>query len=366
LHDAGAVPFNFGTDLKFRTYYGWGVRPFGDYPGHRCTRALLEACVRRRVREQPNIEFVPKTIAKHLETRNGAVVGIKTNNGDLHGDLVVEASGKASKMEQWMTDLGYALPEPTVVDGLVGYGTQMFKIPPGERDWRALVIQPAPAKPGGSRGGSLFPVEGGHWQVTVTGFGGDYPPTKPADYLEYLRSFRVPAIYEAVRDAEPVTGVYGSRSTENRHLHLERAKAWPRGFLVVGDAAVHLNPVYAQGMSLSAMAGEALAGCLAGGDDRLPERFYVALDRVVKGAWTLATSVDLQVKGHVGSPPPPGFSVMTFYMDRLMQLVPRHYPTARRFAKVLHLLRPPSSLVAPSVLAQVLLPRRLGATDGGS
>jgi 2-polyprenyl-6-methoxyphenol hydroxylase-like FAD-dependent oxidoreductase len=219
------------------------------------------------------------------------------------------------------------------------------------------VIQPAPAKPGGSRGGSLFPVEGDRWHVTVTGFGGDYPPVEPVAYLEYLRGFRVPAIYEAVRDAEPVSQVFGSRSTENRHLHLERARAWPRGFMVVGDAAVHLNPVYAQGMTLAALAGEALHRCLSAGDDRLPERFHKALDRAVQAPWMLATSVDLQVPQRRGSPAPAGFGVMSFYMDQLMRLAPRHNPTARRFAEVLHLVRHPMSLMSPRILVPALLAR---------
>ena len=363
LRDAGAVPFNFGTDLKFRTYYGWAKRPFGDFAAYRCTRTLLESCVRRKVRRRPSIELMPKTIAKGLVTRNGAVVGVETNHGQIDADVVVEASGKASKMEQWIKGMGYVLPEPTVIDGLVGYGTQIFKIPPGHRDWHALLVQPAPAKPDGRRGGSVFPIEGGNWHVTVTGYGGDYPPVEPREYLEFIRNFRIPDIYDAISSAEPVSSVFGSRSTENRHLHLERAKQWPRGFLVIGDAAIHLNPVYAQGMTLAALAGEALDACLAQGDDRLPERFHGGLDRAAQAAWLLATSVDLQVPGHRGSPPPAGFGIVTFYMDRLMKVAPHHNPTARRFAEVLHLVRAPSSLMTPGILLPALMTRSRSAAE---
>ncbi len=269
---------------------------------------------------------------------------------------MVEASGKASKMQQWIANLGYTFPKPALIDGLVGYATQCFKATPQQgRDWSGLLIQPAPGRPGGDCGGSLLPIEGGQWSVTLTGFGGNYPPVELDGFLEFARGMRVQDMYDAIKTAEPVGKVFGSRSTENRHLHLERARAWPKGFLVLGDAAVHLNPVYAQGMTLAALECEALDRCLAQGDTRLSERFFTALDRTVRDAWSLATAIDLCVPEHQGDAPPLGFSMTTLYMDQLMKLVCHHRPAARTFAEVIHLLKPPSSLIAPKIAVPAVM-----------
>jgi flavin-dependent dehydrogenase len=298
---------------------------------------------------------VPKAAVSGLVTRNESVIGVETARGQLNADLVIDASGKASKLQQWMAGLGYKLPEPALIDGLVGYATQIFKATPEQnRDWRALYVQAAPGKPQGLRGGSIFPIENGQWHVTVAGFAKDYPPTNTEGFLEYTRGFHSPDIYNAIREAEPVGGVFGSRSTENRHLHLERAAAWPRGFLVVGDSAVHLNPAYGQGMTLAALTGEALEQCLAAGDDRLSQRFHGALNRVVQGPWVLATTVDLQSPERLGDPAPAGFPLVRSYMEQLMKVVSHYRPAARRFAEVLQLMRSPNSLVAPHILVPTL------------
>lgn len=359
MGEAGAPLFNFGSDLRFRTYYGWAVRPFGNIEGRRSSRSLLEWVVRRKVSAIRNVTFLPQTAARQLLTANEAVVGVDTSKGSLTADLVVDASGKASKMHAWIEGLGYTFPKPALIDGLVGYSTQVYRKPSSNgRDWEGLIIQPSPAHPGGACGGSLLPIEDNQWSVTLTGYGGNYPPVEHEGFLEFARGFRVPDMYEALKSAEPVGHVHGSRSTENRHLHLERARAWPKGFIVCGDAVVHLNPVYAQGMTLAALEAEALEKTLAAPasdeDAKLGPRFHAALNRTVQDAWAMATSVDLQVRERKGDPAPPGFAITARYMEQLMKAVCHTPAAARRFAEVIHLLRSPASLLAPSIALPVI------------
>ena len=357
LKAAGATPMDFAQDIKFRTYYGWAMKPPTHLRGHQSSRWLLESCVRQRVRALPNVTLVPNTQVTSLVTTNGSVTGVETKNGSMHADLVVEACGKGTKFEKWLAALGYdAMPDPTVVDGLVGYSTRIFKAVPGTRDWRALYVQLAPGT-NDHRAGSLFPIEDNQWQVTVVGCGGDYPPHDGNAFMDFVGSLRAKEMYEELKHAEPVTGVFVSRSTENLHKHLERAAKWPRGFIVTGDAAIHCNPIYGQGMSLASLEAEALDGCLAAGDDRLPERFFTAMDAAARNAWTLATTMDFKVPNYQGPPQPKGFKLITSYMERINKLVLFHGPTARRFAEVLHLLRSPNSLVHPRVLARALFVR---------
>ena len=87
----------------------------------------------------------------------------------------------------------------------------------------------------------------------------------------------------------------------------------------------------------------------------MEKRFFAGIDRATKDAWPLATSVDLRVPNREGDGPPPGFKLVCRYNDRLMRLVCHHRTAACRFAEVIHLLRSPTSLVAPRILLAALL-----------
>jgi hypothetical protein len=62
-----------------------------------------------------------------------------------------------------------------------------------------------PVPPQMPRGGIILPMENGGWQVTLVGIGRDYPPTDEAGFLEFARSLSSPEIYEAIKEAQPLT-----------------------------------------------------------------------------------------------------------------------------------------------------------------
>ncbi|GAA3077850.1 hypothetical protein GCM10020254_22500 [Streptomyces goshikiensis] len=50
----------------------------------------------------------------------------------------------------------------------------------------------------------LVPLDGDRWLVTLLGYGsGHAPPTKDEEFLDFARTLRSPALYDAIRDAEP-------------------------------------------------------------------------------------------------------------------------------------------------------------------
>ena len=94
--------------------------------------------------------------------------------------------------------------------------------------------------------------------MTLGGAGGDHPPTDEAGFLEFSRSLITPALYEAIKDAEPISPIYGYQRTANQLRHYERLARWPENFVALGDAACAFNPIYGQGMSVAAMGALAL------------------------------------------------------------------------------------------------------------
>jgi 2-polyprenyl-6-methoxyphenol hydroxylase-like FAD-dependent oxidoreductase len=274
----------------------------------------------------------------------------------------VVADGRHSRLPEWLSELGYEPPEETVVNSFHGYASRSYRRPTRfAPDWKALYIQQAP--PGDPRGGIIQPVEGGRWMVSLFGGDGDYPPTDDAGFLAFARSLRSPALYTALEAAEPLTPVVSHRATENRMRHYDRLGRFPDGVVAVGDAVCAFNPVYGQGMSAAALGAEVLdrwlrqeAHCTPGGGRVFQRR----LARATAPAWQLATGADYRFRAVAGPPQGRIARLIGRYFDAVTRAATRRPWVRRRLADVLQLLRPPSVLFGPGMLARVAWDRLAG------
>ncbi|HET9530109.1 MAG TPA: 2-polyprenyl-6-methoxyphenol hydroxylase-like oxidoreductase, partial [Blastocatellia bacterium] len=313
LAEASAPMADMAADVKWLTPAGWGVRFKSNIGILPTSRDLLEFRVRRRVSAIPGIYFIDECDVTGL-TSNAArdrITGLRLNLrtrphwdterfNNLQADLVVDAGGRGSKTPKWLEELGYAPPEETVINAFLGYASRIYRQPESRRDWQGLYVQAAP--PAHTRGGVLFPIEGNRWLLTIVGLGRDYPPTDEAGFLEFARSMRTPIIYDAIKDAEPLSDIYTYRATENRVRHYEHLTRRPEGLIVMGDAACAFNPVYGQGMTTAALGAETLRECIehqrarhAGDLTGIEARFQKRLAKANSAAWMLATGEDLRV-----------------------------------------------------------------------
>jgi 2-polyprenyl-6-methoxyphenol hydroxylase-like FAD-dependent oxidoreductase len=382
LERAGAEPLDATRDVAWMGPYGWYVRLPGDLRLLASTRDLIDRGVRGRVAALPNVRIRqgvgvtglilgPGDGARVAGVRLGfrtADAEVDRGGPELATDLVVVADGRNSRLPEWLTELGYEPPEETVVNSFQGYASRFYRPPAGfEAGWKGLYIQQAP--PGDPRGGLLFPVEGGRWLVSLVGGDGDYPPTDDAGFLAFARSLRSPALYEAIAGAEPLTPIAGQRATENRLRHYDRLGRFPDGVVAVGDAACAFNPVYAQGMTAAALGAEVLDHWLrAGSSHRGPGRGHVfqrRLARATAAAWMLSAGADSRFRTTEGPPRGRVARLTGCHIAGVMRAATRRPWARRRLAEVLHLLRPPSTLFGPGVLARLAWDRLAGQADAG-
>ena len=352
---AGRLPrFRSGITMRAASRYG------------------LEEHVRRRVEAEPVVRFLAGREVVGLVTgKDGAVAGVRTRlrNGSagtpeevVEADLVVDASGQGSRAPRWLAELGYDAPEEEVVDARLGYATRWYRVPGGfSGDWKGVSI--LPGWPHSPRGGTMRRVEGGFWTVVLVGIGGDYPPTDEDAFVEFASSLHSPAIHDAIKDAEPVSPVYGYRRTANRRRRYDRAPL-PENLLVLGDAACVLNPSYGSGMTAAALSAEALDGCLRESTGRAPggpndmkgfgRRFHKRQVRAVAPCWTLTANSDRQWAS--AGPDGLGFArrVLHRVSEEVMGLAVEREDVARALLETKNLLKPPSALLRPGILIPAL------------
>src|SRR5882757_1108140 len=84
------------------------------------SRPLIESVLRHKVGEMPGIVTKANTSVEGLLTDGHRVTGVRTADGEIAADLVVDATGRSNRGPTWLTELGYtAAPEDVVQAGIV-------------------------------------------------------------------------------------------------------------------------------------------------------------------------------------------------------------------------------------------------------
>lgn len=368
---AGAALICGGRELRWHHVGGWRISDDRELVFLSMTRPLLEEAVAARLRALPNVVVRDGTHVLGLTGDRGGIAGLRVAPADggvleeTAADLVVDATGRGSALPRWLAGLGFDAPRSELLPVPVRYATCLFEAPDGHRlrsPWRALVVTGAPER----RGGVLFPVEGGRWQVTLTGFFDEAMPRSHDDLLAYAASLPVPDIHDAIRDLAPATAIRHYRFAGSRRHRYEALDRLPAGLIAAGDAVCSFNPVYGQGMTVAAMEAEALDAALAraaregGIDADFPRRWFRAIAPVVDGAWGGVTVEDLRFP-EVAALRPPGLGPLQWYMRRVHRATHRSAAVTDRLYRVMNFLEPPAGLFRPGVMAEVLLGGCLGA-----
>lgn len=367
LSEAGAPKIDWGKEYALFGYWGWHPPIVSDLVTHTASRAFLEWLVRRRLLDFGNIKFQEKTQVRGLlsNNQNSQITGVKLYDSDenkakeLVADLVVDASGRNSQMPNWLESMGYQPPTKTEINSFLGYSTCWFECPQNlEANWKALAIFYKP--PHHKHGGMILPVEDNRWAVTLAGIAKDYPPNDNEGFLECARNLRDPAIYDAIKDAKPISKVHSYRRTENSWQHYELTQL-PEGLAIIGDAACAFNPIYAQGMTTAALGALTLQKCLQKQFtnsqfqvEGLTKTFQKQLAKVLETPWLMATSDDFRWETTEGGKPDKITKFMHKYMDEVLILSVHQPRVYKVFSEVIHMLKKPAALFAPGIVFGVL------------
>ncbi len=358
LRAAGAVQTEVGSRFAWHQFGVWKTRsPLGLNLWQQ-TRPLLEDLVRTRVVARQNVALrIGARVAGLLATYGGSrVTGVRlatpgaSQAEELRADLVVDASGRGSRATEWLEVLGLGRVDEEEVRMWLGYSTRIYRRT-GDPGWNACLILPTPPA---HRGGLLFAVEGGRWMCTLSAWLRDYPPTDEAEFMSFARTLAVPDLYEVIRDAEPLGEIRPHRFASSLRRRFERLRRMPEGFVVMGDALSSFNPVYGQGMTVSAMEAEALDACLRNiVNGQVTSQFQRSAARIVDAAWLLAATEDLRYPEVEGARPRL-LHALHAYVQRAHRVAARDDVVMKRLCEVLSMTAAPTTLFGLATAVRVL------------
>jgi 2-polyprenyl-6-methoxyphenol hydroxylase-like FAD-dependent oxidoreductase len=322
-------------------------------------RPVLESHVRRGVEKLSNVRLAERTdiVALVASADNDRITGVRIHPHDgveqvLEADVVVDTTGRGSRTPKWLEELGYERPEEDRVKIDLTYTTRVYRLPDESILNGDLSINPV-ASPSHPRGAFFSRIEGGKSAVSLTGVLGDAAPTDPEGFLEWARTLPVPDVYDVIKDAEPVDDPVAFKYPASVRKHFERLPRFPRGFLVMGDAACSFNPVYGQGMTVAALESLVLREHLGRGGEVDAKAFFKDIDGVIATPWEFSASGDLafaEVEGKRTAKVRMGNA----YMAKLQSAATRDGSITRTFMRVAGLVDPPQALMSPGMVLKVL------------
>ncbi|MEU2390303.1 FAD-dependent monooxygenase [Streptomyces sp. NPDC007369] len=361
LRDAGAPVFDYGEGIDFLLPTGTAPRSRTGVVIQTFTRDELERRLRRRVLALPQVSLLHSTRCEGLlRDPSGRVNGVRCEGpggtpAEITADLVVDASGRTSKLEEWLRAIGVRVPAKRVVKAKVTYTSMNFpRARDGSPDFHiAYQMLSAPDVP---RAGVLLAVERDRWTCSLFGFQ-DEPPTDDSGYLDFARSLANPRLAEQIERRTAQEPVYRYTNLDNQWRQYHAVKNWPEGLVALGDAVCVFNPVYGQGLTVAALEADLLRRMLARrrssgqGPEGLARAYQKRLGRLLLAPWTLSTNSDLMWSP--GGQPLPA-RIAHWYNARLFRVAVKDEGVWASFVRVVNMTASPALLFHPAVVLKVL------------
>lgn len=358
--DNGGIINDFGTAMNWFSHGGFKKNVHLGIQGVSLSRSLLEHLVRERVLALPNVQLMDKTPVSRLDFSEdfarvkGIVIEQNGETSFYKADLVVDCTGRGSRMPQWLADAGYGEVPINKVKIDVTYTTRVYKRDPKDalgRNWIACT----PDAPSERRNGAAFPIEGDRWIISVGGWHGEKAATDEESFLTFLKTLPNKNIYDIANTCEPLSDIFQYRYPVSIKKNYEKLRRFPLGLLILGDAVSSFNPVYGQGMSSVCLQAVELDKLITANIDesKLAKSYFKRIQKIKDKLWNMSTGEDFRFPETTGNRPF-AIDLTNKYVSLVHKATISDEKVCKAFLKVMGLIDPPAKLFSPSMIWRIL------------
>ena len=290
------------------------------------------------------------------------MTGVRTDRGDLAADLVVDATGRRSPIDDWLTQIGARITATSRAECGIAYFSRHYRVRPGVGLPAPLVTRIVVALDeflAGKWGG-----DNGAVQLVVAPLAADHrfrTARDPQVFTAVLRTIPTYRAWLAVMD--PITDVFPMAGLHNtlRRLVVDGTPV-AAGLHAIGNSVCTTNPTLGRGLAL-ALSGAVDLTDAVGEHAADPAAQALALDRLV-GAHVVPFYHDqavidagrLAMMRHTifGAPPPPPSRTPGRVTYSQLRVAASYDPIAfRAFWKINGMICPPVEVYTdPDVVAR--------------
>ena len=363
----GAFDVDMAAQYRIRLGGTWKKPGSGDIQIVCAGRPLLEWCVRRRLDDEPRVTFRYDSEVADLvyDRSNDAIIGVAVAHDDeldvIPAEFVVDASGKNTRVPDFLDRIGIGAPE--VEQDIINcfYSTMYHHVPP-ERQWddKVMVICYA-YRPYEDTYAAQYYTDSTRTilSTSLVAYNCYSPPRTAQEFREFADLMPSPVIGENIDGLEPASPIYNFRYPNMLRMRYEKKRNLPRALLVVGDAYTSADPVSGLGMTLAlkeVREMQLLLEKFEPTDATLPRRYFRTIAQLADTAWFVIREQNLRFDWlkDVDKKRPLYFGALTWYMDRVMELVHDDPEIYNEFLAVVHLVKPAAALMTPRVAVRVI------------
>jgi 2-polyprenyl-6-methoxyphenol hydroxylase-like FAD-dependent oxidoreductase len=340
------------------------------------SRPRLEWLIRARVAALPGVTITDATDVVRPVTGDGRVTGVTVRAArepdareeTVAADLLVDAAGRGSRTPVWLPALGRRAPATTQVRAGVTYVSRLYRRDQKQLDGRfGSLCTPYPGRP---FGGAVLRQEGNQWVVLIAGMVGTDPPVDEAGMIAFADRFASPDIALVMRESAPLSEPMKYTYPESMRYHYESLPDRLDGLLVIGDAYCSFNPIYGQGITITALQALILRGLISPADHRaanhraanhraapvnaadLARHYFQAAGKLVAEAWETSASSDLRFP-EVDGNRRLGAALINAYGEKFRAAASVDQRLGETFLRVANMIDKPAKLLSPGIAARV-------------
>ncbi|MFJ4467615.1 FAD-dependent oxidoreductase [Streptomyces sp. NPDC089424] len=322
------------------------------------SRPFLESVIRRQTLALPNVEM-----------RTGRAVGVECDRDVVNKvryrtscgesveatDFVVDATGRGSRLSDWLAKGGWPIPELERLKAGIRYFTARFARPPGWTGFNIFIHRYSAGFPSDGLCGALATaIENQQWALTLAYFDGERERMSEEDFRARCRELH--PFYDEVVSNQQQGALISYRHPESRWRHFESLGRFPARLAPMGDAVASFNPVFGQGMSSAALHASCLSDYLRSDPDlNAPARRFMDLQKVVvEAAWGFSTRADAARLGIVEEPVTEDDRWQAWAMQQVLSAVGRDEQVTKAFRAAAFMTTHPATLLAPELVRRAL------------
>lgn len=357
-----------GEGTALRVYHNGTIKPPCEgISVLGATRSFIEEHIRRHVFDDSRIKFLNGRVGR-LQIVRGSVRGVElfpkltvspgsADSNRIHCDVVVDATGRSSRLSDWLRTAGWPEPLWQRVKIDVGYATGVFQSIGELPDLVAVqsFVEPPYFRAPAPDLAVMGRIENNRWLMVLVAHAERRPSCSVDDFLTRCLAAPAPPFREVIENCRLMEPINTYRTPDNRRRNFLKLPSFPAGLFAIGDSIAAFNPMYAQGLTCAALQATALDEHMKGGIDAIgnTREYFKRVQKIVNQAWGMATLNDY-AQPHVTGPFPPALRVSHYLATLINRASVTDREVNQRLMNVISMCDPPSVLTRPGTLARTV------------